>query len=216
MDKTAVSRFLTSIAEEDRLTRYRSIFSLIPKAHVDGLFRSGVLDPDVHTELVDCWSDLKPLMEGTDELGGLQFLELRSSLPDELLLYADKLSMASGLEVRVPYLDHEIVEYAERLSASFKVRNGSRKWLHRRVCRRLLPAEIVQRKKLGFETPSGSWFRDAETGLAGCLNDRGSRIYEFLDYAAVHKIHTAHRSRAQNYSDTLFSLAALELWLHSL
>jgi asparagine synthase (glutamine-hydrolysing) len=54
-------------------------------------------------------------MKSTDELGGLQFLEIRSSLPDELLMYGDKLSMAHGLEARVPYLDHEVVEYVERL-----------------------------------------------------------------------------------------------------
>jgi len=64
-------------------------------------------------------------MAGTDELGGLQFLEVRSTLPDELLMYADKLSMAHGLELRVPFVDKEIVEYVERLPASFKVRNGS-------------------------------------------------------------------------------------------
>ena len=66
-------------------------------------------------------------MSETDELGGFQFLELRSTLPDELLMFGDKLSMAHGLEVRVPYLDKEIVEYVERLPANFKVRNGSRK-----------------------------------------------------------------------------------------
>ena len=80
------------------------------------------------------------LIEHTDELGGLQFLELRSTLPDELLMYADKMSMAHGLEVRVPYLDREVVEFVERLPARFKVRCGSQKWLHRRcaigICHR--------------------------------------------------------------------------------
>ena len=77
------------------------------------------------------------LMTETDELGGLQFLEVRSTLPDELLMYADKLSMAHGLELRVPFVDKEIVEYVERLPANLKVRNGSQKWLHRQVCRSL-------------------------------------------------------------------------------
>ncbi len=100
--------------------------------------------------IVDFWQDLKPEMEGTDELGGFQVLEIRSSLPDELLMYADKISMAHGLEVRVPYLDKEVVEFAERLPATFKVRWGQRKWLHRRVCERFLPKEILARKKRGF------------------------------------------------------------------
>ena len=62
---------------------------------------------------------LLPQMEHTDELGGFQLLEIRSSLPDELLMYADKLSMAHSLEVRVPYLDRTVVEYVQRLGRQF-------------------------------------------------------------------------------------------------
>ncbi len=92
-----------------------------------------MLDPPTGDKALECWADLTDLLSETDELGGLQFLEVRSTLPDELLMYADKLSMAHSLELRVPFLDKEIVEYVERLPASFKVRNGSRKWLHRQV-----------------------------------------------------------------------------------
>ena len=99
-------------------------------------------------------------MDETDELGGFQFLEIRSSLPDELLIYADKLSMAHSLEVRVPYLDREVVEYAQRLSASLKIRYGSRKFLHRAVCAEFLPREVMQRKKRGFASNVvDEWFR---------------------------------------------------------
>ena len=106
-------------------------------------------------ELVDYWRDLVPQMMHTDELGGFQLLEIRSSLPDELLMYADKLSMAHSLEVRVPYLDRTVVEYVQRLGAHFKVRNGSRKWLHRRVCQSYLPPRILKRKKRGFAVERG-------------------------------------------------------------
>ena len=60
------------------------------------------MEDDAGDKILECWQDLMPLTSGTDELGGFQFLELRSTLPDELLMYADKLSMAHGLEVRVP------------------------------------------------------------------------------------------------------------------
>src|SRR3974390_3175548 len=86
----------------------------------------------------------------TDELGGLQFIELRSTLPDELLMYGDKLSMAHSLEVRVPYLDKEVVEYGERLPASSKVWPGRGKWGHKEVSRAFLPPAILRRKKRGF------------------------------------------------------------------
>lgn len=72
--------------------------SLLPGGEIDGLFQDGMLDRDAGDELLECWKDLLPLMGDTDELGGFQFLEMRSTLPDELLMYGDKLSMAHGLE----------------------------------------------------------------------------------------------------------------------
>ena len=121
-------------------------------------------------------------MASTDELGGLQFLEVRSTLPDELLMYADKLSMAHGLELRVPFVDKEIVEYVERLPANFKVRNGSRKWLHREVCRTYLPDSILKRPKRGFAVNVvDDWFRGAiDSKMTETLLDSGSRIYQYL------------------------------------
>ena len=65
-------------------------------------------------------------------------------------MFGDKISMAHSLEVRVPYLDRTVVEFAQRLGAGFMIRNGERKWIHRQVCRRYLPPEILRRKKRGF------------------------------------------------------------------
>ena len=80
-------------------------------------------------------------------------------------MYADKLSMAHSLEVRVPYLDRTVVEYVQRLDASFKIRNGTRKWLHRRVCQSYLPPRILKRKKRGFAVNVvDEWFHSSLQG----------------------------------------------------
>lgn len=153
-------------------------------------------------------------MEHTDELGGLQFLEIRSALPDELLMYSDKLSMAHGLEARVPYLDQEIVEYVERLPASFKVRLGVGKWLHRRVCKSFLPEKILQRKKLGFQTPVDEWFRESLTGkMNATLLDNDSLMFKYLQPQAVQRLVKDHKNGRCNHSKLLFSLIVLEEWL---
>ena len=131
-----LKRGVYSLNVDDRMRRYQNVFSIMPGDEVDALFRPGVLQPGAGDSIFDSWRDLEPEMEGSDELGGFQVIEIRSSLPDELLMYADKLSMAHGLEVRVPFLDKEVIDYAQRLPASFKVRFGQRKWLHRRVCER--------------------------------------------------------------------------------
>ena len=74
--------------------------------------------------------------------------------------------MAHSLEVRVPYLDRTIVEYAQRLEAQFKIRNGNGKWLHREVCHRFLPPRILKRKKRGFAVNVvDDWFQSSSAGV---------------------------------------------------
>src|SRR5262249_18352196 len=97
-----LKRGVRSLGTQDRLRRYQEVFSLASVETIDGLFRDDVLPGRNGNSLVEYWRGLVPQMEETDELGGFQFLEVRSSLPDELLMYADKLSMAHSLEVRVP------------------------------------------------------------------------------------------------------------------
>jgi asparagine synthase (glutamine-hydrolysing) len=189
--------------------------SLLPEDKLDGLFLDGMLGPNTGDKILECWQDLAPLMSGTDELGGFQFLELRSTLPDELLMYSDKLSMAHGLEVRVPFLDKEIVEYAERLPANFKVRNGSRKWLHRQVCKAFLPPAIMRRKKRGFGVNVvDDWFRSTKSRRMGeILLDGESCIYDYLRPSAVQEIYKQHQSGRTDNHKILFSLVVFEEWL---
>src|SRR5690606_23403159 len=110
----ALKRGIHALDLDERLRRHQAVFSLLPGDRIDRLFRDGVLPDGAGDELLEAWVALEPEMSGCDELGAFQVLELRSSLPDELLMFTDKLSMAHGLEIRVPYLDREIVEFAHR------------------------------------------------------------------------------------------------------
>jgi len=212
-----LKRGVMSLAQPDRMKRYQQVFSLASANTVDGLFLDGALPQDSGDRILACWSDLVPAMQHTDELGGLQFLELRSSLPDELLMYADKLSMAHALEVRVPYLDREVVEYVQRLGANFKVRHGTRKWLHRRVARTYLPAPILKRKKRGFAANVvDGWFQSSVTGkIDDLLMDSSSLMYGLLRPEPVRRLLDAHRSKSQDNHKVLFTLALFEQWLRS-
>lgn len=213
-----LKRGVYSLAIPDRLRRYQHVLSILPADQVDGLFQDGLLAPDSGDAILDCWSDLTALMDSTDELGGLQFLEVRSTLPDELLMYADKLSMAHSLELRVPYIDKEIVEYVERLPANLKVRNGSRKWLHRQVCRSFLPEAVLKRPKRGFAVNVvDSWFRGAMDGrMAQTFLDSSSKIYQYLRPAAISALFEQHNSGRQDNHKILFSLVVFEEWLRTL
>lgn len=212
-----LKRGLYSLGIDERSRRYQQVFSILPGDIVDGMFRRDLLPAGAGDRIGEFWNELEDEMSGTDELGAFQILELRSSLPDELLMYADKLSMAHGLEVRVPFLDREIVEYAERLPASFKVRYGQRKWLHRKVAEGFLPAAILNRKKRGFAVNVvDQWFQDT---LAKSLDERlldgSSRMFEFLNPAAVEGLLQDHRAGKADNHKMLFSLVVFEEWLRA-
>jgi asparagine synthase (glutamine-hydrolysing) len=214
-----LKRGVYSLNNEDRLKRYQDVFSLAPGETIGALFRDGVLrEKQDEQDLVKYWRELAPQMERTDELGGFQLLEIRSSLPDELLMYADKLSMAHSLEVRVPYLDRTVVEYVQRLSANFKVRNGTRKWLHRQVCQSYLPRQILKRKKRGFAVNVvDDWFRSSlGSEIPGMLLDEQALMFDLLNPQPVGDLLNAHRSGRQDNHKLLFSLVMLEQWLRGL
>jgi asparagine synthase (glutamine-hydrolysing) len=212
-----IRRGLYSLDVPQRIRRYQMVFSLMPGELVDDLFHDGILPLGAGDRIMECWEDLIPLMEHTDELGGLQFLEIRSTLPDELLMYGDKLSMAHGLEVRVPYLDYEVVEYVECLSASFKIRNGSRKWLHRQICKSFLPKEVIRRKKRGFAVNVvDGWFRNSlASKMDGILLEKSSLMYKYLRPHIVQKLLDDHKSGSSDNHKILFSLVVFEEWLRS-
>ena len=132
-------------------------------------------------------------------------------------MYADKLSMAHGLELRVPYVDKDIVEYVERLPANLKVRNGTQKWLHRQVCRTYLPDSVLSRPKRGFAVNVvDDWFRSAiDNRMADTLLDGGSRIFQYLRPASVRELFEQHASGRHDNHKILFSLVVFEEWLRA-
>ncbi|MGH8022532.1 MAG: asparagine synthase-related protein, partial [Limisphaerales bacterium] len=196
---------------------YESIFSLHPEETVSGLFRPDFC-PNGESELSRYLDPIVPQMEQTDELGGFQLLEIRSSLPDELLMYADKLSMAHNLEARVPYLDRAVVEFVQRLGARHKIRYGVRKWLHRRICLKMLPSSILFRKKRGFAVNVvDDWFDTRAKGmLSDLLLDKDSLMYEQLRPEPVEALLQQHRARRQDNHKLLFSLVMFEQWLRGI
>ena len=130
-------------------------------------------------------------------------------------MYADKLSMAHSLEVRVPYLDRTVVEYVQRLGADLKIRNGTRKWLHRQICYNYLPQRILDRKKRGFAVNVvDKWFQSSFAGrLPELLLDESSLLFELIRPQPVRRLLENHRSGREDNHKLLFSLVMFEQWL---
>ncbi len=209
-------RGIYALGVEDRLARYEHVFSLAPAERIAGLFRGG--PPQDSLAPFEPWAALLRETENLDELGRFQHIEIRSSLPDELLMFADKLSMAHGLEARVPYLDRTVVEFAERLNAGMKIRGRRGKWLHRQVCKQFLPAPLLKRKKRGFGVNVvDHWFQSsANSTLTELLLDRSSLMFELLDPKPVRQLLEEHRSGQDDNHKLLFSLAMFEQWLRGI
>ena len=211
----SIRRGLYSLEVPQRMIRYQQVFSVMSESLIDGLFRDKVLPEGAGDYILDSWKDLEALIEKTDDLGGFQYLEIRSSLPDELLMYGDKLSMAHSLEVRVPYLDQKIVEYVERLPADYKIRFGNRKWIHKQVCSDYLPKQIIKRKKRGFAVNVvDRWFKESLSNeFDGMLLDKSSRMYDFLKPQEVQSLYKDHTDGKADNHKILFSLIVLEKWM---
>lgn len=212
-----LKRGVQSLGTADRLERYQDIFSLAPASTIRNLFQDDALPALNGDAPVESWQELLPQMANLDELGAFQMLELRSSLPDELLMFGDKLTMAHGIEGRVPYLDREVVEYVQRLDSSFKVRKGKGKWVHRAVCHQFLHPKILARKKRGFAVNVvDGWLNSSMRGLlADSLLDTHSLMYRLLRPEPVANLLKQHQAGREDNHKLLFSLVMLEQCLRA-
>jgi asparagine synthase (glutamine-hydrolysing) len=140
------------------------------------------------------------------------YVDTKTWLPDDLLLKADKMTMANSVELRVPLLDHKILEFAASLPGNYKVRGFTTKYLAKKALLSRVPREIVKRKKAGFPLPYGSWLRkEMKPWLNDILLDRKTRERGYFDRACVEQL-LSENSRCGLYAKELFSLATLELW----
>jgi asparagine synthase (glutamine-hydrolysing) len=145
-------------------------------------------------------------------LDRLLYADLKTYLV-ELLMKQDQMSMAASIESRVPFLDHELVEFAAGLPGSWKLRGFSTKRILRAAVRQLLPRTILERPKMGFPVPFGQWMRGPWNDVARqVLLDRRTRQRGVLDAAAVERLLTAHARGVTRAEEAIWSLLNLELW----
>ena len=140
------------------------------------------------------------------------FMELDQHwyLPDDILYKCDRMSMAHSLEVRPPFLDHRIVEFAARLPRSLKVNGSQLKYLLRQLMRGKIPDSVLDRKKEGFDIPAHDWFR---TVLRPLVEDTLRTPNPLFRPGAIDRILDDHFNRRANYGYHIWGLLTLALWI---
>ena len=164
----------------------------------------------------DPFSVLRPYFErarGWDPLSRIQYVETKTYLPGDLLTKVDRASMAHGLEVRVPFLDHELVELAARIPARLKLCHGDGKYILKRTLRDRLPAAVLARTKTGFSMPLAEWLRGPLRDWGAARMFRGDGlIADWLQLDAARRWWAEHQSGARDCNRVFWSLLVLESW----
>jgi asparagine synthase (glutamine-hydrolysing) len=205
----AMQRALRSLPIESPAERFREAYALFTAGQRQSL--TGRADDGNALGDIDYWLDWSR-NTGREPVEAMMSVDARTCLPDDWLLYTDKISMAYALEVRVPILDIEVVRFVESLPRAFRLAPGRRKIVHKMMARRYLPAAIVNRKKKGFPIPFGAWSREA-------LRDRvGATLLEILpqtglfDRSAIETLWRQHLAQSQPLDRQIYALFILGCW----
>jgi asparagine synthase (glutamine-hydrolysing) len=145
-------------------------------------------------------------------LDQMLYIDTKTWLPDDLLIKADKMTMANSLELRVPLLDHRLLEFAASLPAHYKLNGFNLKYIWKKALSKRVPNSILKRKKAGFPVPYEFWLRNNfKDQIREILTDRKTMERGYFQRAAVEKLIDANGDSG-TYSKEVFSLVALELW----
>ena len=180
--------------------------------------RAALYTPELHANVAN--SAIDRFQERADEAGAISddnrmlYQDLTMYLPDDILTKVDRMSMANGLEARVPILDHRIVEFAATVPYSLKYDGRQSKRLVKHALKSLLPAELLTQRKRGFAIPIHRWFRDelrAHMEEVVLADDARSRAY--LNSETIRALLQAHVEHRENYGHHLWAMLIFEHWL---
>jgi asparagine synthase (glutamine-hydrolysing) len=207
------SAFVES-AEMPPHLRYESYITLFAPDVRNHLLKNGATTPYSNGDSAQ--SMLKEYFRrcpNADHLNQIIYVDIKTSLADDLLTLTDKMTMAGAIESRAPFVDHELVQLSARMPSNLKVRGCTMKYLLKKVVSPWLPKEILQRKKRGFGAPVGAWLRrDLSSLMKETLSEEQVRRRGLFDWGVVHETIMGHEARRADYTDHLLALINLELW----
>jgi len=198
-----VHKLAAAMTTNDPDALYREITEQWP-----GLLLPGARELSIATSDRASWPRIDDYIER------MMYFDQVSYLPDDILVKVDRASMAVSLEAREPLLDHRLIEFAWRLPLSMKLREGGGKWILKRLLRRYIPKELVEREKMGFGLPIDQWLRGPLRDWAEpLLSERRLRDEGYFDVAAVRQPWLAFQSGDRGSLQSLWSVLVFQAWL---
>jgi asparagine synthase (glutamine-hydrolysing) len=151
---------------------------------------------------------------GGDGVSPYLWFDQKYFLPDDILSKVDRMSMAHAVEVRPPFLDHRIVEFAATLPAAFKINGARQKFILKKLMEKKLPQSVIQRSKVGFDIPAHEWLRGPlRPLLLETLHGVGAEHAQFFKQSGIQKALDRHLKRQANLGYHLWGLLVLFLWM---
>jgi asparagine synthase (glutamine-hydrolysing) len=192
--------------------RYYEYWSRLVPDSEHGSFFTGGVRASFEGEPFDAYRAVLEPVRTLDPVAKALYFEAKTFLHG-LLVVEDRVSMAHSLEVRVPFLDNELVELARRIPSHLKHADGGGKRLLREAMRGLLPAEILDKRKQGFSPPDESWYRGPSlSGIRDLLLDRRTLERGHFEPAYVRRVLDEHRAGRHNHRLLIWSLLCFEWW----
>jgi len=181
-------------------------------SHLNQIFSTDFLNKINNDGVNNPFCEYFHAIRGGSDLKKMLYVDSKTWLPDRLLIKADKMTMANSLELRVPLLDHKVLEFAAGLPDSQKLNGLTTKYIFKKILRNRIPEEIIKRKKAGFPIPYADWLHKNQNTVLDILSDRRTIEREIFNKRAVQSLLIDQWINTGKYSMEIFNLITLELW----
>ena len=206
------ARSLVGNALVDPVTAYYQTNTFLSNHELEMLLSDGVKTKTNSYNPFDITANYFLKINSDHHLARLLYTDLKTYLPGDILVKVDRMSMANSLEVRAPFLDHKLIEFAARIPPNLKIKGRNKKYILKKLFKKILPPNIINRKKHGFTVPLNSWFRKEIRKVGEEYLLKKKYMEDFFNINELKKIWINHQTKRINAGTTLWSLLMFSLW----
>lgn len=211
----AICKKITSLSSSAMLSPAQGFY--VTNSFITDQQLNNLLVPEIKNQIkgynpADHITNYYDKANGPDHLAKILYTDLKLLLPGDFLVKVDRMSMANSLEVRSPLLDHKLIEFAASIPSNLKMNGNQKKYILKSSFSKILPEEILNRKKHGFESPISRWFRSEVKEMAYSSFFNNKELEEFFNIKAIRQLWNQHQADA-NHGTLLWTLFMFALWL---